>query len=126
MLFTTNYQLPFRRRALKLVSAIAKNFAAKINFLYISNFDNLSFRQQDNKSFLECHFKENVSRFLRESGDSVTPAINDFIDQNSIDMLVMVNTRHSYLENLLVTSSIQEIGLKIQLPFLVLQDLPRY
>ena len=126
ILFTSNYQLPFRRRALKLVSAIAKDFAAKINFLYISNFDKLSFRQQDNKSFLECHFKENESRFLRESGDSVTPAINDFIDQNSIDMLVMVNTRHSYLENLLVTSSIQEIGLKIQIPFLVLQDLPRY
>lgn len=126
ILFPTNYQLPYRRRALKLVSTMAKGFAAKINFLHVSKFENLSFRQEDNKAFIECSFKENQTSFLRESGDDVTATINDFIDKNNIDMLVMVNTRHSYLENLFYTSSIQELGLKIQIPFLVLQDLPRY
>ena len=40
-------------------------------------------------------------------------------------MLVMVNTRHSYLENILYQSTIEKIGLKIDIPFLVLQNLPR-
>ena len=41
-------------------------------------------------------------------------------------MLVMVNTRHSYLENILYTSTIQKIGLHIKIPFMVFQNLPRY
>ena len=41
-------------------------------------------------------------------------------------MLVMINTRRSYLENVLYTSTIQKMGLQVQIPFLVLQNLPRY
>jgi nucleotide-binding universal stress UspA family protein len=125
ILFPTNYMLPYPRRGLKLVSTLAKRFAVKINLLYVSNFENLSFRQQDNKSFIECHFQENKAIYERISGDDISEALNDFIEKNEIDMLVMVNTRYSYLENLLDTSAIQKIGLKIHIPFLVLQNLPR-
>jgi nucleotide-binding universal stress UspA family protein len=125
ILFPTNYMLPYPRRGLKLVSTLAKRFAAKINLLYVSNFENLSFRQQDNKSFIECHFQEIKAIYERISGDDISEALNDFIEKNEIDMLVMVNTRYSYLENLLDTSAIQKIGLKIHIPFLVLQNLPR-
>ncbi len=61
---------------------------------------------------------------MKSSAD-VTKAINVFIIENPIDMLVMVNTRHSYLENILYQSTIEKIGLHIDIPFLVLQNLPR-
>jgi len=126
ILFPTDYQIPYQRRELKLLSTISRCFVSKVNFLYISKFEKLSFRQQDNKSFLECHFKENITEFFNVPGKGITKLVNEFIENNKIDMLVMVNTRHSYLENILYTSTIQKIGLHIKIPFMVFQNLPRY
>jgi len=125
ILFPTDYQLPYQRRELKLISTLAKCYVATINFLYVSKFDSLSFRQEDNKSFIESSMTENVTTFLQVKGTDHAAVINNFIEDKNIDMLVMVNSRHSYLENILETSTIQKIGLKIQIPFLVLQNLPR-
>lgn len=125
ILFPTDYQLPYKRRELKFLSNLAKCFVSKINFLYVSKFPALSLRQNDNKAFLETSFCENQVSFHQDAGTNVTKAINTFIIENPIDMLVMVNTRHSYLENILYQSTIEKIGLKIDIPFLVLQNLPR-
>ncbi len=125
LLFPTDYLLPYKRRELKLVSRIAKCFVSKVDFLYVSKFPTLSLRQQDNKNFLETAFSENKTNFHQEAQTDITKAINTFVIENPIDMLVMVNTRHSYLENILYQSTIEKIGLKIDIPFLVLQNLPR-
>ncbi len=125
ILFPTDYQLPYKRRELKLVSIIAKCFVSKLDFLYVSKFPTLSLRQQDNKNFLEASFCENQISFQHKTGTDVTKAINAYIIENPKDMLVMVNTRHSYLENILYQSTIEKIGLHIDIPFLVLQNLPR-
>ncbi len=125
ILFPTDYLLPYKRRELKLVSSIAKCFASKVNFLYVSKFPPLSLRQQDNKTFLEAAFCDNQIHYHQESEMDVTEAINSSIAKLEIDMLIMVNTRHSYLENVLYKSTIEKVGLQIDIPFLVLQNLPR-
>lgn len=125
ILFPTDFMVPYKRRELKLLGTMAKCFASKIDFLYISEFPNSSLRQRDNKNFLEACLSENMVSFNEESGKDVTKAINAFIIEHHFDMLVMVNTRSSYLENILYQSSIEKIGLHIDIPFLVLQNLPR-
>lgn len=125
ILFPTDYQIPSKRRELKLLGTLTKCFAAKITFLHVAKFPALSLRQQDNKHFLELCLNENRIDFHHHSGSDVTEAINTLLEENNIDMLVMVNTRHSYLENVLYQSTIEKIGLHINIPFLVLQNLPR-
>lgn len=125
ILFPTDFLIPYKRRELKLLGTIAKCFVSKIDFLYISKFPTLSLRQADNKTFLEASLTENRINFNQQASSDITKAINTFIIENPIDMLVMVNTRHSYLENILYQSTIEKIGLKIDIPFLVLQNLPR-
>ena len=125
ILFTTAFQLPYKRRELKLLSTIAKNFAAAIKVLHISKFNELSHRQLDNQEIIKHALGENKTEFVCEEGEDITTTINDHIQKHSIDMLVMVNTRHSYFENILYTSTIEKIGWHIQIPFLVLQNLAR-
>ncbi len=125
ILFPTDYLLPYKRRELKLLSTLAKSFIAEINFLHLINFDKLSFRQEDNKAFLECTMEQNKIKFHRLKGNNLIKAINHFIENNKINMLVMVNSRHSFLEDILYQSTIDKIGLHIKIPFLVLQNLPR-
>ena len=102
-----------------------KNFNAMIHFLYVSEYDNLSFRQQDNKAFLDYCMEENQRQFHTTKGKDVVKAVNRYIEKMKIDMLVMVNHRHSFLEDILYSNTIDKIGLKIQVPFLILQNLPR-
>lgn len=125
ILFPSNYMMPYKMRDLKLLSTMAARVAATVTSLYVSNFKELSNRQQDNKAFLEFHFKNNKANFIKEAGNDVTETINQIIKSQNINMLVMVNSRQSYLENLLYTSSIDTIGLSIKIPFLVLQNLQR-
>lgn len=125
ILFPSDYMLPYKQRELKLVGTMAERLTASIFCLHLSKFDELSNRQQDNKALLEFSFAKNKITFLQLEGDDITVAINQFIKDNEIDMLVMVNSRHSYLENILYTSTIEKIGLNIQIPFLVLQNLQR-
>jgi len=125
ILFCTDFLLPYKRREMKLLSNISKRYGAQLHFLYVSDFDNLSLRQQDNKAFLEAVFKENRTQFHQVGGNDITKAVNEFIPKTEVEMLVMVNTRHSYLENILYQSTIEKIGLKINIPFLVMQNLSR-
>lgn len=125
ILFPTDFMIPFKRRELKLLGSISKRFATKINFLYVSKFPTLSLRQQDNKAFVEACLDQNQLEFNQKDKKNITKAVNTFIIENPIDMLVMVNTRRSYLEKVLYQSTIEKIGLKIDIPFLVLQNLPR-
>jgi len=117
--------IPYKRRELKLLSTLAVSFVATIQLFYVSKFDQLSLRQSDNKFFLEGSFKKNKLVAIQKPGDDITAEINKCISINEFGMLVMVNQRHSYLENLLYQTTIDQIGLKIKIPFLVLQNLNR-
>ncbi|PVW15875.1 universal stress protein [Marixanthomonas spongiae] len=125
VLFSTPYLMPFKRRELKLLNTLCKNFKATINFLYVSEFEKLSFRQQDNKAFLDSCLADNLKEFHTAQGTDVVETINAFINDKHIDMLVMVNERRSFLENVLFTNTIDKIGLKVQVPFLIFQNVPR-
>lgn len=125
ILFATDYLIPYKRRELKLVSMIAKSFGARLNFLHMTRSKNSTHRQVDNRMFLEGCTKENRVAFFNVEGDSIELEVNAFIEANGINLLVMVNSRHSYMESLLETSAIETLGLQTNIPFLVLQNLPR-
>ncbi len=125
VLFPTDYMVPYKKRELKLVSTIARNFAAHLSLLHMSRTGILSHRQTDNKDFVTSCLEENRLAFHEVTGSDLTASINHFIESHPVNFLVMVNSRHSYLENLLRTSTIEKIGLHIKIPFLVLQNLSR-
>ncbi|KZS39999.1 universal stress protein [Aquimarina aggregata] len=125
VLLPTDYQLPFKRRELKLLNTFTKSFRSKIHFLYVSNFDKLSLRQEENKAFLLASLSEIEHDAYRILAKDITTAINQFVKENRIDFLVMINSRRSYLESLLYQSTIDKIGLHIKIPFLVLQNIER-
>ncbi|WP_299249670.1 universal stress protein [uncultured Aquimarina sp.] len=125
ILFPTDYMLPYKRRELKLLSTLTKSFRSSINFLHISKYKKLSLRQEDNKAFLkECLPDVDLSFHTTDETD-ITTAVNQYVEKNDINLLVMINSRHSYLECVLYQSTIDKIGLHIKIPFLTMQNLQR-
>jgi nucleotide-binding universal stress UspA family protein len=125
LLFPSDYMVPYKRRELKLVCELTGSFKSSIHMLYINSNKKLSLRQEDNMSFLkECLYKANLY-FETTEGKDKTIAITKYIVHKEIDILIMVNSRYSHLEQMLHQSTIEKIGLHIKIPFLVLQNLSR-
>ncbi|WP_047414630.1 universal stress protein [Cellulophaga sp. Hel_I_12] len=125
ILFPTDYMIPYKRRELKLLNTLAALFKSQLYCLHISDFEDLSYRQIDNKRFLQESLSKAYLSFERSPVKNKAEAILEFIGTNEIDLLVMVNSRHSFLEDMLYRSTVDEIGLHLKLPFLVLQNLSR-
>tara|TARA_R110000868_G_scaffold342697_1_gene603593 strand:- start:2051 stop:2905 length:855 start_codon:yes stop_codon:yes gene_type:complete len=125
ILFPTNYMLPYKRRELKLLCEMASPYRAKIDMIYISKTKKLSMRQEDNRDFVKATLCKNVINFKVINSKNIINSIFKYIKENSIDMLVMVNTKHSFLENNMFQSTIDELSLNLRIPFLALQNMRR-
>mgnify|MGYP003120244140 CR=1 FL=1 len=122
ILFPTNFLIPYQRRELKLLADLARSYRSEIHMLYISNFPIKSYRQKDNQMFLKEEFADDIFNFHRVPEGEKTKVILDHIDSMKIDMLVMVRSRHTYLENIIQESTVDKIGLHPKIPFLVFQN----
>ena len=125
ILFPTNYLIPYKRRELKLLCEMASPYRAEIDVLYISESDKLSMRQKDNQTFIKETLCKNQLHFKVEKSKHIINSIYKYIKKNNTDMLVMVNTQHSFLEDIIRQSTVDELSLNIDIPFLVLQNLKR-
>lgn len=125
ILFPSELMIPFKNRELKLLSCLAQSFRSKVHLLYISNFDRLSLRQEDVKAAWEYRFRESVTTYTRHNEGDIAQIINAYIENQAINMLVMVNSQHTYMETLLHTPTIDTVGLNTKVPFLILQNLAR-
>jgi len=125
ILFPTDYMIPYKRRELKLLCEMASPYRASIDMIYISKSDKFSLRQKDNREFIKEGLCKNNLNFKTINEKNITNAIYTYLKENKIDMLVMVNTRHSFLESILFQSIIDKMSLHIDIPFLALQNIRR-
>lgn len=125
ILFPSNFMLPYQRRELKLVGNLARSLCVEIHLLYVSKFPQESIRQKNYKQMVLDQFYDVKVIDHYEEMDDKAEAIEKLIPQLNIDLLILVNSRHSYLENLLYTSTIDKIGFAPRIPFLVLQNFYR-
>lgn len=125
ILFPNNYMIPYKRRELKLLCEMASPYRAVIDMLYISKSSKLSLRQEDNRDFIKEELCKNKINFKTANSKHIVNTIYKYIKENQTDILVMANTRHSFLENILYQSTIDELSLNLDIPFLALQNMRR-
>lgn len=125
ILFPTNYLISYQRRELKLVEELARRFVTQIHFLYASKYPPRLKRQQQNEQFLADFFKNNSPVFDYRNTSAIHIVIGSFLKEIKADLLVMVNSEHTYLSHILTSSTIDTFTLSGEIPLLVLQNLNR-
>jgi nucleotide-binding universal stress UspA family protein len=125
ILFPTDYLIPYKRRELKLLCDLASSYRSIIDVLYVSKSDKLSMRQEDNQAFIKETICKNEINFYTAHDKKVAETIQNYIKNNAIDMLVMVNTQHSFLEDMLFPSTIDKVSLDLKIPLLAMQNSAR-
>ena len=125
ILFPTDYMIPYKRRELKLLSVLAKSYRSSIDILYISKSTRLSIRQEDNQAFIRNTLIDNNVNFHIEESKKIADTIKTYISDKNIDMLTMVNTQHSFLEDMLFPSTLDKVSLGLKIPLLAMQNATR-
>lgn len=126
ILFPTNYMIPYKRRELKLLSVLAKSYRSRIDVLHVSISRNLSIRQEDNKDFIANTLSDNDVSFCHEESRKIADTIKSYIKEKDIDIITMVNTQLSFLEDMLFPSNIDKVSLGIKIPLLAMQNSARF
>ena len=126
ILFPNDYMIPYKQRELKLLSEIMSPYKSTIDMLYMSTSNKLSLRQENNQNFIKDILGENKVNFKTVKSKNIAKTIHKYIKEHNTDMLVMVNTRHSFLESILFQSTIDKVSLYMDIPFLALQNMRRY
>lgn len=120
ILFPSDYEIDFQDKHLKPILDIASSYHARVNFLNASFGYDLSELQEKNRKKLEGYFKKIAHLFHSVSNQDVQEAITKFQLKARINLLVMINNKHSFFENLFFKSTINQIGFHLNIPFLVI------
>ncbi len=120
ILFPSDYEVDFQEKHIQPIKDIVALYNARVNVLNASYGYDLSEAQEKNREKLEEYFKEMACIFHSVSNQNVQEAINKFQIKHHINLLVMINNKHSFFENLFFKSTIKQIGFHLNIPFLVI------
>ncbi|TWO32899.1 universal stress protein [Seonamhaeicola sediminis] len=120
VLFPTDYEIDYNDIYMKPIIDILSLYKTRVNVLNVSYGYDLSEKQTINKSKLETYLKNISHMFHSVSNQTVPQAISDFQLNARINLLVMINNKHSFFDNLFFKSTINQIGFHLNIPFLVI------
>ncbi|WP_179320320.1 universal stress protein [Winogradskyella helgolandensis] len=118
--FPTNFNRCYGEE-LQPIKDLAELYNSKIRIVHITKNNKLTSTQDYNLSMLKVHL-ENHPHIFHWMPDYAKKheEINDFIEELGIDMLVMINYKHSVIENIMNEPVVHKIGFNPKVPFLVI------
>jgi nucleotide-binding universal stress UspA family protein len=122
ILFPSNYFPKYKKEEVRTIIDMAKMHKAEITLLHIKEEYDLADGQLANKSALENELKDLAYTIKEVKGKLMPQAILEYIKENKIDVLAMMNHRHSFFERILIKQNIDQIGFHVKIPFLVVRD----
>ena len=120
ILFPSDYNIGFQDHHIHHLLEIINTFNARLNILHVSQGRDPSEQQERNRLKLEAYLKTTAYLFHIVKLKNVPEAIAEFQLKSRINLLVMINNKHSFFENLFFTSNIKRIGFHLNIPLLVI------
>ncbi|MEX0289187.1 MAG: universal stress protein [Flavobacteriaceae bacterium] len=122
MLFPTDYEIEYDKEKLAKFLNIAKLHKSRINVMHVRTGYDLTEVQETNKQQLESLLGSS-SIFHDMPDNGIIAAVNEFQLMNPVNLLVMVQNKHTFLERLFIEPVIKKIGFHITVPFMVIPQL---
>lgn len=120
VLFPSDFEIKFQKAHIKPILHVANTYNSRVNVMNASFGYELSEYQESNKKKLEGYLKKTAYVFHSVSNRTVEDAIAKFQLKHRINLLIMINNKHSFFENLFFRSTINHIGFHLNIPFLVI------
>lgn len=121
--FPTDFNRFYSDKELKPLKQLADLYNSKIRILHINEKEELNDIQEYNITMLQnylSNYEHSLHWMPKYAKKSIE--INDFIEELEIDILSMVNYKHSLIEKIINEPIIKKIGFHPIVPFLVMPE----
>ncbi|MCM4163431.1 MULTISPECIES: universal stress protein [unclassified Arenibacter] len=119
ILFPTDFEIEFSKERLAQLLEIADEHGSQINVLHVSTGYELTPEQERQKKGLEKILGPKAL-FHDVPNNEIINAINEFQAKEKINLLVMVQNKHTFMERLFIEPVIKKIGFHVTIPFMVI------
>ncbi len=120
ILFPTDYKINYSDKQLQNLKTIVTLFDSRVHILNVSHGMDLLKDQNTNKEKLENLLVDLKHASYRVNDQPISQAINEFQKSTYVQLLMMLNNKHSFFENLFFKPVISQIGFHLNIPFLVI------
>ena len=118
---TTNLKL-FKIEELQQLNDIMGLNNSKLDILHLADQNHLAYNAFDNMAFFNTYFSKAKHEFIDTNSSDLFNAVHNFIVNNDINLLTIVNKKHSFLERLFTRHEVETFAFKIDVPLLVVQN----
>lgn len=122
ILFPTDYEIEYTEEKFKELLSLAKAHKSRINVMHVRVGYDLKPEQLKNKKQLD-ELVGNMGLFHEMPDNGIIAAVNEFQLKTKINLLAMVQNKHSFLESLFIEPVIKKIGFHLTVPFMVIPQL---
>lgn len=118
--FPTDFNRFYGEELLPL-KQLSKLYNSKIRVVHINETDNLTDKQNYNLAMLKAYLEDYQSsvHWMPDFGTK-EQSIKDFIEEFNINILTMINYKHSFIESITKEPVVKKIGFHTLIPFLVI------
>ena len=120
ILFPTDYEVEYSEEQLRVLLDLAEIHKSRIQVIHISSGYDLTEFQEQNKAKLEKLIENTPHLFHDLPSQEIITGINNFQLKNKMNMLAMIQNKHTFLESLFIEPVIKKIGFHVSIPFMVI------
>jgi len=120
ILFPTDYEVEYSEKQLAGLLNLSKIHNSSIEVIHISSGYDLTDLQLQNKAKLEKILEKIPHLFHDLPNQEIITGINNFQLKNKMNMLAMIQNKHTFLESLFIEPVIKKIGFHVSIPFMVI------
>lgn len=122
ILFPTDYEVAYENDNINMLLTLSNEHKSRISVMHIRTGYDLTNEQEKHKKQLN-KILGSSSIFHDVPGNGIIAAVNEFQTKTRINLLVMVQNKHTFLERLFIEPVIKKIGFHVTMPFMVLPQL---
>ena len=120
MLYASDFSSADEKKILKFLD-FANQFGASVHFIHIEDEDDVDFSEIEDSLF-NLLFKDGDPTFsfnmVSINGVDVISGLNQYAEENDIDLIVLVNRHRAYIDNLLGLSTTRQLAMDTNYPLL--------
>ncbi|WP_274475604.1 universal stress protein [Mangrovimonas aestuarii] len=119
--FMSSFNMDYGKDTLSPLINLAQTFKSQVWILHLDETPELSESQEKNKAILDETLSATDHDFVSIEGNSLYQAVTHFMELRNVNLLSMVNKKHSFFERLFTRHEVERFAFKIPVPLLILQ-----
>lgn len=120
ILFPTDFEIDYQKVQLQEILSLAEQHNSTIDIMHVSSGYDLTASQLKHKAKLDVILGKTPHLYHELPNQELITAINIFQQKKKIDVLVMIQNRHTFFERLFIEPVIKKLGFHETIPFMVI------